>query len=193
MNLSEKPPTRRFFVGIALDETARAACADAARRLLATGFAARYEDPAKFHVTLAFLGNVDAVRSDEIVAAVRQAAAQPTPFAVDLNKLGAFPHERKPRVIYAGAREQGADFRRLASGVREALRGCGFDFTNDAVAHVTLARVKEPIRPLPLVEIAPIPLRCDGLSLFESIFDKEKNTSRYEVFFRERLGTVSEA
>ncbi len=188
MNLSEKPAMRRFFVGIELDEAARDACAEAARLLLATGFAARYEDPAKFHLTLAFLGNVDAARSGEIVAAVRQAAAQLAPFAINLDKLGAFPHERKPRVIYAGAREQGADFRRLAQGVREVLQNCGFDFANDSVAHVTLARVKEPTRPLPLVEIAPIPLRCDGLSLFESIFDKEKNTSRYEAFFREKLG-----
>ena len=45
-------------MGFALDETAREACAQAARRLRATGFAAGYEEPAKFHVTLAFLGNV---------------------------------------------------------------------------------------------------------------------------------------
>jgi RNA 2',3'-cyclic 3'-phosphodiesterase len=184
---------RRFFVGVTLDETARNACANAARRLQATGFAARYEDPAKFHVTLAFLGNVDAGRSNQIVAAVRQAAAQRMPFAVHLDKLGAFPHERKPRIVYAGARDQGADFRRLAQGVREAFRDCGFDFAEDSVAHVTLARVKKPMRPLPLVEISPIPLRCDRLSLFESIFDKEKNTSRYEVLFREKLGSISEA
>ena len=114
-------------------------------------------------------------------------------FSIVLDKLGAFPHERKPRVVYAGARDQGADFRFLAGTVRSAYARRGFAFGNDAVAHVTVARAKEPPRPLPLVEIAPIFLRCETLSLFESIFDKQKSTSRYEVLFEENLGAVSEA
>jgi 2'-5' RNA ligase len=144
-------------------------------------------------VTLAFLGNVDRPRWSEVVAALPEAAAQCFPFCISLDKLGAFPHERKPRVVYAGAREQGAGFRALANAVRKAYRQRGFEFADDSVAHVTLARVKQPLRPLPLVEIAAIQLRCTSLSLFESIFDKEKNTSRYEVFVEERFASVSEA
>jgi 2'-5' RNA ligase len=178
---------RRFFVGIALDDAARKGCWEAAERLRATGFAANYEDPAKFHVTIAFLGNVEDSRCDEIVATLRQAAIRRPPVRVVLDKVGAFPHERKPRVVYAGAREQGADFRALAAAVREAYRWRGFEFADDSVAHVTMARVKEPIRPLPMVQIAPIDLRCASLSLFESIFDNVKNTSRYEVFGEQRL------
>ncbi len=193
MNRSGAPVERRLFAGIALDERARAACADVARRLAATGFAARYEDPAKFHLTIAFLGNVPAARCDDVVAAVREAAAQQSSIVVSLDKLNAFPNERRPRVVYAGAREQGAAFRRLAAAVREALGRRGFHFAGDAVAHVTLARVKAARRSLPRLEVAPIRVGCDDLSLFESIFDKEKNTSRYEVFSRETLGRISEA
>jgi 2'-5' RNA ligase len=187
------PVARRLFVGIALDETAREACAQAARRLRATGFGAGYEEPAKFHVTLAFLGNVDEARCAGVVSGVREAAARGSSFTIVLDRLSAFPHERKPRVVYAGARDRGADFPRLAETVRSTFVRRGFEFANDAVAHVTIARVKGPPRPLPLVEIAPIWLRCGTLSLFESIFDKQKNTSRHEVLFEANLGAVSEA
>src|SRR5271156_443145 len=100
--LVDKTPQRRLFVGIALDDATRAACADAAARLRACDFAARYEDPAKLHVTLAFLGNVEATRVDEIENAARAAAGGCTHFEITLDKLGAFPHERKPRVVYVG-------------------------------------------------------------------------------------------
>jgi RNA 2',3'-cyclic 3'-phosphodiesterase len=173
--------TRRLFVGIELDQTARAGCAAAAEQLRGTGFAARYEDSGKLHVTLAFLGNVAASEYDAIAAALAGATTVGAPFVVTLDKLGAFPHERKPRVVYIGAREQGLAFRSLVQSVRAAYFGLGFTFKEDAVAHVTIARVKETRRPLPTLELAPVRVGIDRVTLFESIFDAEKSTSRYET------------
>ncbi len=171
---------RRLFAGIALDDVAREACASVAERLQRCGFDARYEDAAKLHVTLAFLGNVAPARFGQIVAAF-ESGARGAPFALSLDRLGAFPHERKPRVVYIGAREQGVEFRRLAHVVRHAYEAIGFAFDGDAVAHVTLGRIKHPQRPLPSIDLTPIPLRVEELSLFESIFDPKANTSRYET------------
>jgi RNA 2',3'-cyclic 3'-phosphodiesterase len=174
------PRKRRLFVGIALDDGARAACAAVSEWLRKTGFDARYEAPEKLHVTLAFLGFVEPARVEPIVLELASCATR-SPFAVRLDKLGAFPHERRPRVVYVGAREQGAPFRRLAGSVRAAYTGLGFEFKNDPVAHVTIARVKESKRPLPLVDFAPIPLRIESLALFESLPDPPNKTSRYEI------------
>jgi RNA 2',3'-cyclic 3'-phosphodiesterase len=174
--------TRRLFVGVELDPAARAGCAAAADQLRRTGFAARYEEAGKLHVTLAFLGNVAASGYDAIAAALTSAAAAGcAPFVVTLDKLGAFPHERKPRVVYMGAREQGPAFRSLANSVRAAYLALGFTFKDDPVAHVTIARVKETHRPLPTLDLAPVPVGISSLTLFESLFDAEKNTSRYET------------
>jgi RNA 2',3'-cyclic 3'-phosphodiesterase len=173
--------TRRLFVGIELDRTARAGCAAAAEQLRRTGFAARYEEPGKLHVTLAFLGNVAASDCDAVTAALASATRGCVPCVVMLDKLGAFPHERKPRVVYVGAREQGRAFRSLANSVRAAYLALGFTFKDDAVAHVTIARVKEARRPLPSLELAPIRVGISSVALFESIFDAAKNTSRYET------------
>ncbi len=170
---------RRLFVGIELDADARAACAAVAQRLTRSGFAARYEAPEKLHVTLAFLGYVAAEQYAGAVSALG-AAARTGSFGVTLDKLGGFPHERRPRIVFVGARDQGAQFRALAKTVRHAYAGLGFEFNNDSVAHVTIARVKAPSRPLPLIEFPPIPLRMERLTLFESLPDRANNTSRYE-------------
>jgi 2'-5' RNA ligase len=175
------PRKRKLFVGIDLDPGARAACARVSDELRKTGFAAKYETPDKLHVTLAFLGFVEPARCDAIVAALAAAAARSKPFEISLDKLGAFPHERKPRVVYVGAREQGAPFRLLANGVRSAYAALGFEFRDDAVAHVTIARVKEHTHSLPLIEFAPISLETRSLVLFESLPDPAHKTSRYEI------------
>ena len=175
------PRKRKLFVGIALDMRARAACAAVAEEVRKTGLAAKYEGPEKLHVTVAFLGFVESPRVEEIAAILVSCGERLTPFDVTLDKLGAFPHERRPRVVYIGAREQGVAFRRLAESVRDSYAALGFEFHNDAVAHVTIARVKEAKRPLPLVDFAPIPLEIRELALFESLPDPAKKTSRYEI------------
>lgn len=182
--------SRRLFVGIELDPAARAGCAAAAERLQNTGFPARYEQAEKLHVTLAFLGNVVASRFDEVVSALASATAGCAPFALTLDKLGAFPHERKPRVVYVGAREQGRAFRSLAQSVRLAYAALGFTFDDDAVAHVTIARVKEGRRPLPALEFEPIPVGIERITLFESLFDARNKTSRYRTTATALLSSV---
>ncbi len=171
---------RKLFVGIELDAESRLACAAASERLRKTGFAAKYEAAEKLHVTLAFLGYVEPSGCANVVETLA-AAAKTAAFSVTLDKVGAFPHERRPRVVFIGALEQGAQFRTLAERVRDAYASLGFEFKDDAVAHVTIARVKAPQRPLPSIEVAPIPLRIERLTLFESLPDREHNTSRYEI------------
>lgn len=179
--VNDPPRKRRLFIGIALGDSARDACAAVSDELRKTGFTARYEAPAKLHATLAFLGFVERARVDYVVAKLAACARRVAPLDVTLDKLGAFPHERRPRVVFIGAREQGALFRALAGTVRETYGADGFEFHSDAVAHVTIARVKESIRPLPLLEFEPIPLSIQSLTLFESLPDPANRTSRYEI------------
>lgn len=179
--MDDREKKRRLFAGIRLDDATRDACAAVSAQLQRTGFYARYEGAEKLHITLAFLGNVAPSQYEPIVAALETAAAGHAPLALTFDKIGAFPHERKPRVVYIGAREAGAAFRAVAKSVREAYAALGFTFDDDPVAHVTIVRVKEPRRPLPAIEFAPIALRAASLSLFESIFDGKAKTSRYEI------------
>lgn len=170
----------RLFAGIELDNVTRETCVQTQDRLRGAAFDARYEPVEKLHVTLAFLGRVEAERVSGIEAAIDAVAAHVSAFTLTLDKLGAFPHERRPRVIFVGSRAQGAEFRNLAMSLREPYEGMGFSFDDDVVAHVTIARVKGgSARPLPLLDIAPAQLRVAELALFESLPDG--GTTRYVV------------
>ena len=158
-------------------------------RLRTTGFSATYEDADKLHLTLAFLGNVAEDRFDDLAKALKGAASTVAPFDLTLDRIGAFPHERSPRVVYIGARQQGANFRNAAKIARSAYEGLGFAFKDDAVAHVTIARVKGSARtqPVPAIDVKPIPVAVVELALFESIFDPSKPSTRYEITARASL------
>lgn len=175
----------KLFAGIDLDARTRLQCADVSRRLEAHGVRARFEPPEKLHITLAYLGWVDPERVDAISGAMGSVAQSAPAFTLSLDRIGAFPHERKPRVVFVGALEQGAAFRALANSLREAYARIGFRFEKAAVAHVTIARVKEPRTPVPLLDVEPIRLRVEELTLFESL--RDGRSTRYEVRRRSPL------
>jgi len=174
-------PHCRLFAGIELDDGLREACVRASEALRRAGFAARYEAPEKLHLTLAFLGGVEAGRVESVREALSTAARASARFALCFDRLGAFPHERRPRIVYVGVRDGRAPFHSLCAQIRGGLEPMGFAFDADAVAHVTIARVKAPARPLPLVDVPPVALHVERIALFESLFDPAHNTSRYET------------
>lgn len=169
----------KLFAGIDLTPNVRAQCSDVIDRLRGSGLNARFETREKLHITLAFLGWVDPEAIEPARDALARIAQNAAPFDLTLDKLGAFPHERKPRVIWIGASKQGAGFRELTLTLRAAYEELGFPFEKETVAHVTLARVKGGDAHLPSLDIKPMKLSVRELTLFESI--PAERTTRYEV------------
>ncbi|HET6894364.1 MAG TPA: RNA 2',3'-cyclic phosphodiesterase [Candidatus Baltobacteraceae bacterium] len=179
------PYRPKLFAGIALDKRVRTKCANVASRLAAQGLDARFEPAEKLHITLAFLGWVDPERVEPIVGALDAAANNAVPFTLTLDTLGAFPHERRPKIVWIGSRDQGALYRRLAYGTRAAFEQVGFSFDKDAVAHVTIARIKGARGHLPLIDVPPMHVHVTDIVLFESL--PAGPTTRYEVLARAAL------
>jgi 2'-5' RNA ligase len=175
----------KLFTGIALTPTVRAKCNEVAERLRATGLEARFETREKVHITLAFLGWVEPEAVEPVRDAFARTAQVVNAFDLTLDKIGAFPHERKPRVVWIGASEQGAAFRELSRTMRSAYEELGFHFEKENVAHVTIARVKGGDAHLPLLEIKPMKLAVREVTLFESI--PAERTTRYEARARYAL------
>jgi 2'-5' RNA ligase len=184
------PYRPKLFAGIELDKRVRAQCAQVAARLFAQGIDARFEAPEKLHITLAFLGWVDAEQVEPVRNALEAAASVVPPFTLSLDTLGAFPHERRPKIIWIGSRDQGAAYRTLAYGARRAYEPLGFNFDKDAVAHVTIARVKGGRAHLPVLDVPPVHLHVTELTLFESL--PAGPTTRYEVRHRAALNPNAE-
>ncbi len=137
----------RAFVAVEIPEPGRRALAELVRRLSDVEEPVKWvrgAGPATFHATLKFLGEVEDARAGAVVAAIEAAAAPIRPLKVELRGVGAFPSERRPRVVFAGLVEPTGDLARLAGAVESALEAEGFEREGRPFdPHVTIGRVKE--------------------------------------------------
>jgi 2'-5' RNA ligase len=183
---------RRLFVAADIDDAAREACAHVAERLRAKEWPARWVAPENYHLTVAFLGGVDDELIAGVTATIRDAAARIDAFDVPLDTVGAFPNQRRPRVVWIGPTVEVPAFTALCGAVREPLSALGaFTFELHADAHVTLARSEARVA-LPETESPQIaPQRIAALTLYESF--TERTGARYVALERFSLATVAPA
>jgi RNA 2',3'-cyclic 3'-phosphodiesterase len=101
--------------------------------------------PDNFHLTLKFLGPVDAERLAPLTETLTSAAAVYSSFQLEIRGLGAFPSPARPRVLWAGIDAGAASAAMLATRLDEALATLGFEREARAFSpHVTLGRVRQP-------------------------------------------------
>jgi 2'-5' RNA ligase len=98
----------------------------------------RWGDPESWHLTLAFLGSVDADGVGRLGSTVREVAAQHAPMRLATGGLGAFPSVGRARVVWYGVADPDRRLAALARDLRQALAVEGSAFR----AHVTLARAR---------------------------------------------------
>jgi RNA 2',3'-cyclic 3'-phosphodiesterase len=136
----------RSFVAVEISNEARQQLADLLRRLQCEpGAPVRWVRPEAMHLTLAFLGEVDAdllaSAGTRLVEVVRQHPA----FTARLKGLGAFPSQARARVVWAGM-EQGKDpVCALRADVVKTLRSVGYEPEKRPFSpHLTLGRLRVP-------------------------------------------------
>ena len=177
----------KLFVGLSIGPDTRERISEIAHRLEEQGLDARFEDPRKYHLTLAFLGWVDSSQVEPIRAAMQGAAVRTRPFNISLDTVAAFPDNRRARVVFLGARTAPEEFLTLCGLLRKTYSAMGFPFKDPAVTHVTLARINTRKSPVPqIVDFPPIVVPVGALTLFDSMPDK--HTTRYEKVFSSPLG-----
>lgn len=134
----------RLFVAVALPDEVRRRLgrhiASVARDLPA----AKWVRSEALHVTLAFLGEVEPARVEELAAALERAASARPPFAARIVGAGAFPPRGGARVLWLGL-EPAAPFEALAGAAREAIADSGLACDEKPFrAHLTVARCRTP-------------------------------------------------
>jgi len=141
-------PSIRAFVAIEMDAAIRRAIAALQDELRTATEKIRWTKPGNIHLTLKFLGDVDAQRVDRVAERLQRAVAQREPFSFSVKGLGVFPTAKRPRVLWAGVHTDADDLRGLAAAIEEHLQPLGFAKEKRAFKpHLTLARVREPLRP----------------------------------------------
>ena len=103
---------------------------------------ARLAPVSSIHLTLRFLGNVEASRVPGLGGALRCCARQVQPFPLAVRSLGAFPNRKRPRVVWAGI-SGGGELERLHRLLEFELQQLGFDReSKNFRPHLTLLRLK---------------------------------------------------
>jgi 2'-5' RNA ligase len=98
--------------------------------------------PENYHVTLRFLGDIEPDLTIDLEQAARRVTERLAPFALPLDRLGAFPSIDRARVLWVGGGAP-AEFLGLTLSLQHELGRLGFPREQrPTVAHITLARLK---------------------------------------------------
>lgn len=174
----------RLFAALPIPEPARAEIARLLGRLRGLGWPLRLVHDHGVHLTMKFFGEVPPARLEVIEEAVRAAAPGTGTLPMQLSGVGAFPSERRPRIVWVGLdAPPGLELlqdrlERRAEAIGFAPEGAPFR------PHVTLARVREghrlPADALECLdgEYEPVPFLASELVLYESILGRDG--PRYE-------------
>lgn len=104
-------------------------------------------DPGLVHITLKFLGDIHENKVESIASALSHIRCKP--FEAVIKGIGVFPKPSYIRVIWLGGH---GDFETLHSEVERVLSQFRFKKDDDFTPHATLARVKEPVNRIELME-----------------------------------------
>lgn len=137
----------RSFVAAPIDAALRDALADARTAWVARTDldGLRWSDPARWHVTLAFPGEVEPSAVPALEAAIREVGARHRPMTVPTGGLGAFPTAGRARVAWYGIDDTDGHLADLAVDLGRTL---GLDVSAPFRPHLTLARARR--RPVDL-------------------------------------------
>lgn len=142
-----EPEVGRAFVAVVPPDDVLDAIDDAAASIEVPSTARRTTRP-QWHLTVQFLGNK--VDFAVVAGALEPLAIRGAP--VQLGAAGAFPTERRGRVLWLGVREGDALLVQLAAAVGALLAPIGYPpEARPHHAHLTLARLKAPADLRPVV------------------------------------------
>jgi 2'-5' RNA ligase len=140
----------RLFVALAVPDEVKAKleAVQADLRQVLPDRNVRWARREQFHLTLRFLGDVEAARVEALAEAIRAACEGFGALHLRAERIGCFPDRGYPRVAWVGVRDEAEQLPRLQQVVQAATEG----FTSEAkeerfTGHLTLARIKGIKRP----------------------------------------------
>ena len=133
----------RTFVAVDVGTAVRETAEELIGEFSAVGADVKWVDPEKMHLTLKFLGEVDAREIHHLCGAVQEAARGVKPFKLAIRGTGAFPNAHRPRTIWLGAGEGTEQLGELAERIESALEKIGYRReARRFTAHLTIGRIR---------------------------------------------------
>ena len=131
----------------------------------------RWVDPQTAHLTLKFLGEIDASQAEPLIERCRARVAGLGEIDLELADLGVFPDSRRARVLWVGVRKGTRELARAARRLDAAATRLGVERERRPYrAHLTLGRLPRPA-PLALERLEgpkDIAFRAEEIVFYES-------------------------
>jgi 2'-5' RNA ligase len=104
-------------------------------------------EPGLVHITLKFIGDINEDKVETIASALSE--IQCKPFEAWIKGIGVFPKPSYVKVVWLGVH---GDFDTLYREVERVLSPFRFEKESDFTPHATIARVKQPVNRIELME-----------------------------------------
>ncbi len=133
----------RLFIAIGIDETIAQKIKSLIADLKGSLQGVRWVREDGIHITLKFLGEIDKIKSEEVILSLEQISSRYAAMSISISQLGKFPERGIPRVIWLGAQEDTGILKKLSADIEEEMEKIGFEKEKrEFKPHVTLGRVK---------------------------------------------------
>lgn len=114
-------------------------------------------DPAIYHLTLKFLGDVEAEDLKNIGKSISDVASTLTAFEMEVSTFGVFPTIRKPRVMWIGLFEKSGALNALKIALDKSLEPLGFEVERRKFhPHITVGRVRRSASRRDVSDLVPM-------------------------------------
>lgn len=142
---SEKTDVVRTFICIEIPESIKEQIDHLQNTLKAIDAQVSWTKPSNIHLTLKFLGDVEATRIQKVIDAVERAAAGINRFEIEVSGAGCFPSARSPRVLWIGFSELPDALKQLHARVEDEFARERFAREKRKFSpHLTIGRLRGP-------------------------------------------------
>lgn len=133
----------RTFVAVKLDPELSRKVGEIIEAFQAVPSDVKWVEPQNLHLTLKFLGDVDATEIHRVCEMVAKAAAETPAFEFEVRGAGAFPSVSRPRTFWLGAGEGEREMVDLAKFLEKKLQKLGFAREGRKFQpHLTIGRLR---------------------------------------------------
>ena len=178
---------RRLFLGVPLDDSVRAMLAQHLEQHPVPG---RPVPPVNWHLTIRFLGNVDQIAMERLIAELDQADLGKV-FEIVLGEMGAFPRPARASVVWLALDKGQERLSELNEIAEEASQAVGLSPEERPFApHLTLSRIRPELdvrTGLAAYRQAPLQWTVGEMVLYESHMGR--GSAVYEPMERFPLGS----
>jgi len=137
--------TNRTFIAVDTSAEIRKTLQQVQDHLKACDCNIKWVKPKNIHLTLKFLGDVNPKIIIDVQNVLNEIASKSEHFVTELTQLGAFPSIHRPRILWAGLKDDNKNIVRLVTLLESKLGTIGFKKESKPFSpHITIGRIRSP-------------------------------------------------